>query len=219
MISKRIIRIIVIFIAFCAIGLMVSNYLSYKKVDIVYGDNVNGLEVEIINSNGEVVKTVDGAGSVRLKKGLYVFTTEESEDFAKTDIEFLVEDSNNDIFINPDYSKNRLAQMLSSIESKIQATISSNVTLGTSFKLNPGELYVHGGWYGTTIVPNLSEEELRTSYVDMFRIALKENNGNWEILTPPKLVLNKYDLPDVPDSVLAGINSQQSGEDEASNNQ
>lgn len=204
--SRRIILFIIsVLILSTAAYLLIKNHNSYANLDVTFGENIQGVSVKIENES----KTYDVTASseVRLKKGVYQVQTSGPQDYEVLSFETEIKDGENNIDINPSFTKEKLSSMLAGQESAIQTVISSGINLGTGYRLNPGELFLHGEWYGTTIVPNITEEELRTNYYDVYRVVVKKSNDSWELGTnTPELVLTKVQYPDIPVPILSKAN-------------
>ncbi len=185
----------------------------YYNLSIEVETSVPGYEVQVFsgasNDSGEpIVKTTESQ-TFSLRSGEYVVVGGTAPDFSPTSQTIAL---NEDISIStrPVYSDLKLSNMLDSELPAIQQAIRSSVSgFSDEYKLGRGRLYDLGQWYGTIIYPNLSAEQLRVQYVDVFRLVMKKEGGKWTLATnPPRLVLGQPNYPNIPFEVLNNTNNQ-----------
>jgi len=187
---------------------LVQNHLSYRNVMVKFGENIAGVEMLILQDDRQV-KSVVNDSEIRIKVGEYTIKTTGSSDYNQVNDVITITEDGQEIFINPNYTEEKLATLLEGQENTLFSEIKSTVALGNTYKINPGKLYIHGDWYGTTIVPNLSDEELRQNYVDVFRVVAKREGDTWKLITEvPQLILNRSEYPEIPTEVLSETNRQ-----------
>lgn len=187
-------------------------------LSIAIEPQVPGFTVKVYKGSGEgnqelleenLVATVTQNQTLSLREGKYLIRGGPAPDFRVVYEEVELKD-NSSVTLSPEYSDDKLATLLQQESSAIQQAIRSGVYgFNDSYRLGPGRLYSLGEWYGTIIYPNLSSEELRLQYVDVFRLVMKKENGNWKLVTePPQLVLGAPDYPEIPKDVLNSVNDQ-----------
>lgn len=210
--NKKVVPLIIVLVLGIA-GLVAFNYYSsFQTLNITYANSVN-VETKIFQDDQEIA-SLNNSKSLRLKKGEYIVKTSKSDQYSAEEFNITLKDKKQELTIDPSYSESKLAGMLKPQEIELIKIISSNIGLGNEFRVNPGKLYIKGDWYGTTIIPNLSEEELQSDYVDIYRVILKKENGKWTLVTKvPRLVISKLDYPDVPGFVIEDTNRQFGNED------
>ncbi len=209
MINKKLIIVLGIFLALSAAGWSAyTNYRSYGEAEISYNNSVEGVTSVIYKDDLEV-DSINNSATLRLKKGEYKLVTSANNDYKEQTVNFSVSDKPVKVDVNPSYSESKLSSILKGQEVNINSVIINNVNLNDRFKINPGELYGHGEWYGTTIVPNLSNQELESGYVDVYRIVLKKENDTWQLaMKIPELVVSRVDYPEIPAEVANDVNRQ-----------
>lgn len=197
---------------------------SYKTVEIVYGQNIQGVETKVYKRplhKGKPLAAdqarvpdnltiqIKASQKIRLKQGDYLLVTTGNEQYAGTSQEFTVKENDQTIQVNPAYSRHRLDRELPAQLAAIEAAIRESVALPPGYRLNKGALYNHGEWYGTTIIRDLSDEEIRTSYTDVFRVVAHKQAGTWRVVTnPPELIISHRKYEQIPRSVLIEVNQQ-----------
>lgn len=147
--------------------------------------------------------------TVVLKKGQYLVVGGTPPDFTE-DGQSVNLSKDQTISITPQYSKEKLASLLSQESGAIQAAARSSISgLNDSYAIGTGELFGLGDWYGTVIYPNLSTEQLRLQYVDTYRLVMKKEGNTWKAATnPPELILGSPSFPLIPKYVLDATNNQ-----------
>lgn len=165
---------------------------------------------ENLINNLKPVREVSQTTTIKLRKGHYVIVAGDVPDYNRQYEQITLNNEPATVIINPSYSKARLTAMLVKELPAIQAAITSSVPgIGSSYLLGPGVLYGKGEWYGTVIYPNLSAEERRIQYVDVYRVVVKKSNGTWKVATmPPEIVLSAVTYPGIPRQVLIDTNNQ-----------
>lgn len=158
---------------------------------------------------GDPVAEFTQSQTISLREGSYVVVGGSEPDFSiQTTAVDLISDQS--ISVQPVYSEAKLASLLASETPAIQQAIRTSVFgLDSTYTLGPGKLFGLGEWYGTIIYPNLSAEQLRTQYVDVYRVVMKKENDAWTLVTnPPELILGAPKYPAIPKDVLENVNAQ-----------
>lgn len=160
-------------------------------------------------TSSQPVAEVKQTQTLNLRQGNYLVLSGPEPDFIVT-IKDVKLESNTSVDITPAYSSTKLDDLLKAESSAIQQAVRSSVYgFSDGFSIGPGKLFGLGEWYGTIIYPNLSDEELRLQYVDVYRLVMKKENGVWKLATnPPQLILGDPDYPEIPREVLDNVNDQ-----------
>ena len=213
MLIKRVVQLIALVVVVFSVVLIVLSYInSYQKLGLTFSNQAAGTHSTLykLSKKGERQDPKDISPkdqSIKLKKGLYVLVTKGDDyDELSTNIDLRADAKN--YTISPKYSKQKLASILKIEASAISDSIRKQVPkLSDRFVVDPGSLYETGEWYGTTIGPNMSSEELRLSYHDTYRLVAHKVNGSWQVVTiPPELVISHVKYPDIPRDVLLEVN-------------
>lgn len=156
-----------------------------------------------------LVKEVGQNTTVSLKRGKYVVVSQTGTDYEVQKSTVTLGDKPEKVVINPGYTEQKLNAILNQEAGNTRQVITAALSPSISgFKILPGKMYEKGEWYATTIVPNLSAEELRLSYTDTYRVVLHKTNGSWKLATLPELTLSSLTYPDIPKHILADVNKQ-----------
>lgn len=107
------------------------------------------------------------------------------------------------VTIKPEYSAERIKEIIRQQQSDIQSAIFQNIRNGLSYSLDEGSLFDHGTWYISTLKPSPSTE----NEADTLRVLLKKDGNVWTMMGSPKLVFTKYNTKDVPVAVLDAVNT------------
>jgi hypothetical protein len=200
--------IAVLFITFAAF----SYFRSYQTLTIKFNRNVSGSTISVYkkidgSKNNLVTQVVAPSEPLRLKKGDYavVFSGQE---YADKEVSVKLSDSPENITIEPSYTTEKLAKILTTEKDSIHNAIKNKYPqTRNEYTIDQGKLYELGTWYGTKIHIKQTAEQERENYVDTYRIVLKKSGGNWEVVTvPPEIVLSSKKYPSIPKDILIDIN-------------
>jgi hypothetical protein len=187
------------------VALFVIQYMStLRQVSFTVPNPVGGKLYNTTDGKKEQLpQTLNTAVVVSLQKGNYCVEPTDTK-YDLTPICFVVENKAVSVLIDPNYSKDNLTELLTSeelltINTIIQDKYSAVID---KFVLKDGSLFGRGEWYGAT----LTERVARSDQGDVYRVLLNKKDGVWVIVAYPQIILSKFDYPDVPYSVLDGIN-------------
>lgn len=113
-----------------------------------------------------------------------------------------VDGSSEDVVIDPEYSQDRIRQIISSAQSDINSAVFSQIQNSSQYSLDKGTLYDHGTWYISRLIPISPDGEL-----DTLSVLLKNEPNAWVMVESPKLVFTKYNTRNVPADVLDAVNN------------
>jgi hypothetical protein len=209
--NRRLVARLLVAAIVLLLGLVVANnYTQTKTVTVRIEENAESTSSVVKNLDGKEVEDVEYNKGFRLKKGsYYIETTGQDFEPLRTDI---VVDKSLSLTLSPSYTSEKLSSLLSPQLDSIQKTISDDIPeINTSYKINTGKLYITGQWYATTVQKKLTKEQERTTYIDVYRVVLGKNGGNWVVLTkPPEIILSAARYPDIPRDILVDINQNPS---------
>ena len=200
--NKKILIIIAVVVIIA--GIFGINSLSLKTVSIDF--KRDGFSATILNDKGKVVKEVpagSGKKSVKLKEGSYGVVPKGTniDDRALT---LIVTASGASIEVDPGYSKEHLQNLLKEEDVAIRSLLATTYPgVINAFTINPGELYLYGEWYATTLV---QQSPGPGSNGDVYRTVLHKESGNWKVVASPVIVLSAKEHPSVPRAILDQIN-------------
>ncbi len=220
---KNIIKLVFVVVLLCSMLFGLYNFIfSYQELSVELPEQHAGLKAKLYRSaehNPEVshesyikkenlIKDFDKSSTFRLKKGDYLLTTSSNEDFEAQTTEVSLKDEKVKTIVTTKLSEKKLQANLAVEKAALHATIRvAFPETSNGYIINQGKLFENGNWYGTTIVPNLSEEERRLNYVDIYRVVAAKQGGTWKVLTkPPELVLSYKKYPDIPKAILSEVN-------------
>ena len=155
-----------------------------------------------------LIKEVTKTTKFKLKKGSYAVVTSGSADYQTQAISVTLGGTAQTVGIDPTYSTAKLQSQLVKEQNALAQAVTASVPAFTSkYKISSGKLYQHGDWYGALIVPNLTDNQLSTQYVDNYRLVAHKENGAWKVLTlPPELIISSFKYPNVPHDILVDVN-------------
>jgi len=213
-------RFITVIAAILIVIAGVAAYSYYQYLNSFYTVTVNNIRETTLSLYKDTLVTLSSSEDVEtqrqeikrfsekkteytLQNGTYCIETID-QDYALTQTCFEVKDEDTSITINPSFSKLYLKNMLTSqLESQLNAIISEKYApIIDGYVLKTGELLGEGDWYGATLTTIIPPRDRG----DVYRVLLHNESGVWNIVAYPQLYLNKYDYPDVPQSVLQATN-------------
>lgn len=148
------------------------------------------------------------SATIDLKQGSYVVLAS-GDGFAEQREVIELGETPEEVQVNPDYSAERLEDLLKNEENAALRILQSGVPDLTSgeYRIYDGRLYKQGQWYGTVITKNATDKQREQGYYDVFKVVLEKNDGEWALITKtPLLHIGQPDYPNIPLSVLTDIN-------------
>jgi len=199
----------------------ISYIRSFQKVEFRFVGNA-GVKASIyraVSSDHEtdaaaaankknLVREVSNNQTIKLKKGDYVIATSGNKDYASQDVTLSLNNTKQTITIDPEYTVAKLGTLLKQQRAALQQAIVTALPAAIhNYTVGEGHLYQHGDWYGTTLQPKLSAEQLRVNYVDIYRLVAHKEKSGWKIITlPPELSLSRIKYPTIPRDILVDVN-------------
>lgn len=184
---------------------------SFQEISVSVTGNPKNSKVNIykLNDNDRtlVESFTNSQTTKRVKKGTYEVIFNGSG-FQEQSTTIKVGDNPEATTINPSYTKERLAELLSNERAAINLAINEAIPqTKSSYVIDPGELYILGEWYGTTIHVRQTPTEERENYIDRYKVVLKKEGASWKVITiPPEIIISKNKYPKIPREVLIEVN-------------
>jgi hypothetical protein len=205
LLSRRNITIAIIAVAVIVLGWFGWEQLIHKKT--VTFQPSSGTVIKIgtpLDSNSgiginHVLGQSNNQKSVKLDPGSYVVSYS-GNDYVSQAVTIKL--SSNLILTTPklDYSRSRLASLLTSEKSAIYTELGKSIDLKTYTPANEN-LYYNGEWYAAQLVPadQVNQDRL---------IVIMQKQGNaWKVVAGPKIVLFTGDYPNVPKNLVSTIDN------------
>lgn len=179
--------------------------LSFKTItfDVKKNDLTAGVYLADDSERNNKIADVKQGSSLRLQEGKYV-AVPQGELYSQAPIPFTVEKSDATVTINPSFSEEHLANILSEEASAIKATLEQAFgSMLDDFDIDTGKLYLEGQWYATTLTHHMPDP---ADQGDIYRVLLLKKDNHWEVIGKPKLVFTTIDFPNVPLVILQDAN-------------
>jgi hypothetical protein len=153
---------------------------------------------------GSAVQTIESNKSYRIPKGGYVLRPNGPKTHT-ADIPLVVGDSAVATTLDIDYSYDYLRQIYATQSSAIaKAVAAAYPKLASLYKIQPGNLYHHGEWYGTTLT-YIGPDPYST---DTLRLVMHQAGTTWSSATnPPSIILSNPANPTIPANIIAAVNA------------
>ncbi len=175
-----------------SLAVVFRNTQSVVVVDI--SDGVEGgkeKQIAIIKKSGDTVK---------IPKNISVFVRYTGAEGYADGFE---NGSGKTVTINPDYSRQKISEIISSQNEQIKSAVFDSINNGKLYTLDTGTLYDHGVWYISKLRPVSNPE----GNLDTLRVILQNKAGSWELASQPNIVFTKFNTPSVPVAVLDFANT------------
>lgn len=167
----------------------------------------DGIAVDVFANDeeggkSEKITTVTSDSSLSLKQGAYYYIAS-GENIAPTSIKFDVV-ADKTVEVNPTYTDEYLAFILDPEVGAINDVIKQTYPLVIDrYDIQRGRLYQQGQWFGTTLIDKQSTPK---NPYDPYRIVLQKENGKWETVTKPELLISSLVYPGIPTDILQTLN-------------
>jgi len=202
-------------ILFVSVVLAFNYFTSFQTLSISFAHNSLKAEIYPANSGDgadelsyihSLVESVGEDKTVRLKKGTYIVKSPQSGDYKETLTRVVLESSKESVFIQPDYTDQKLNNLLTQESTAIHTAIAAKYRrIPELYTISQGKLFGQGEWYATTLVYK-NQADLYQS--DTLRIILHKDGDSWKVATtPPEIIISKVIYPDIPSFVIDGANN------------
>jgi len=203
--KKKIILVSIALILLIIAGVFINYLLSFKNVSFTLNSDVSSISIykkDNYNSKKDPTK-LTSSQSIRLQTGDYIIIP--SGDKISTNQIVTSITKNTDIIINPDYSESYLKLLQPSTQIIINTILTEKYPeIISNYKITNDSLYIKGEWYGGLLENKKSSDN---SKKDVFRFIAHKDNGVWQLVSYPELVLNKNTYKTVPISIVNIVNS------------
>lgn len=201
---RKIIRYAIIgFVGVGFIGYIVTYFASTRTVAVT-AKNITGYTVDEEDKTGK--KMSAAKKSFRIKKDK-AYTLNYTGASGYADGVVPIDTSTKSVTINPDYSAEKLNQMLvSEMSALTTAILASGTSIDALYTINQGSLSHFGEWYFTTLTYKGSSEDASS---DTLVVGLQKKNGAWQATLPPDIVFTTAAYPDAPRDFINAANAYQ----------
>lgn len=195
---KKLISIGIITLVVIGAIVAVVYILGFKTV--TFNLQKSGYEVVVQDSDEKQVATFSESSSIQLREGSYSYKVV-ADNFDTTLVEFTVADQPLTITVNPQYSKTYLDDLLQKEDSELRKLITSEYNSQSNITITNLKLYEDGNWAAGTLTPETHPRQLP----DVYRFVLHKSNGQWKVIIPPTIAINKETYKNVPTSILYAL--------------
>lgn len=218
---NRLLALVVIFIVLGAGLFSFLEATSKRNLTITIPEGLQGYSVGIYRAGKgaqaaapesfidtkNLIKEITATTTISLKQGSYVVANKKNNDYEQQAETVTLDKKPAEITMKATYSNNKLADLLTANRSAVQQAVTTAIPLAKNYKFGAEKLFQNGDWYGATLIPNLSIEQERVTYVDKYHVIAHKESGTWKVLTPvPSLILSQVAYPDIPFDVLSETN-------------
>ncbi len=186
------------------IGLLIGNIGSGYYHDITFKTDKSGLTVELYGSDKKNIGSFTSSEYKKsLKDGDYYYAVKASG-YDDSKIKFEVSGVAKDVNIKAVRSSGFLSSQYESqkdeILSVIRLTYKSTIN---NYDIIKGQLFGDGDWFGAIIKRKIDSRDI----TDLYRVILHKEDGAWVMIRYPEIVITKSNFPDIPSSVIDGVNN------------
>lgn len=115
----------------------------------------------------------------------------------------LVEGNGRQAKIDPEFSAERIAELIKKERSQLESVVFSGLQDESSYTLAQGTLFGHGAWY----ISKLTYKNDSDVNSDTLRVLLRKDGDAWQRIGTPALIFTTYSTKNVPLSVLNAVNT------------
>jgi hypothetical protein len=214
-IKTVVILAIIGFSLFLIVTLFIVNAMRYKNISIEPTQNTKITILEISGDNKTQTKTLAETTtniSISLKKGIYTVKYS-GEDMEKQISSIDVKD---DMVVKTP----ELNFSITKLQNLLNQEKSNNMLpkIPVQYDLFKEKLYKKGDWYSAIYIPKnwydpstpVGVEPRMTNdsnQLDIIKIVAKKENGQWQVMAGPDIVINKEDKKEIPSDILKDINN------------
>ena len=203
--KKKIITISIIAVVIIGFIIGLSYFLSFKKVTIKLSAYVSDITI-YSKADFESKKNpqkVSSNQTINLQNGDYIIIPN-GDKISSNQINITIT-KDTDINIDPDYSEEYLNSLLSEAKNSVYTVLAAKYpNIINNYSIQTNQLFIKGEWFGGLLVNN---ESNRNNIKDSFRFVAYKENGVWQIINYPDLILSKSSYSKVPIEILNTVNN------------
>jgi hypothetical protein len=206
--DKKILIVIISLLVLMAGGLF--GFLEYKSYyDVTIKFHHDNLTIDIYRQDkGSAIQTISNDQTIRLKRGNYYYIPQ-GDTFSNDSVYFSI-DSNQTVKIDPSYSDQHLASILSADKAILHQVMTEKYPIiSSSYTIIDEKLYQHGEWYSARLVQQPEDPSVMP---DIYRVILKNQAGQWVIVVSPRLIISRLDFPNIPKEIISSVNAAPSND-------
>lgn len=206
--NRRLIIVLLALLVLIASGLGWWQYQnSSQNLSVILDPQIKSADIYQSEGEGHVPDSespsthLSTSQELRLKKGSYVLVTGATGDFSPQTIYFDLQDIKINLTVAPNYSGQKLQDLLISEQALIDQAFNSRYpNKPAEYSVSNGQLFMRGEWYGALLESSSGQDTLR--------FVMQKKGGKWAVVTdPPEIVLSSVVYPDIPKGVLRAVNS------------
>ena len=180
---------------------------SFQNLSVTLDPQIKSADIYQSEGEGHVPDSespsthLSTSQELRLKKGSYVLVTDATGDFSPQTIYFDLQDKKINFTVAPNYSGQKLQDLLISEQVLIDQEFNSRYpNKPAGYSVSNGQLFMRGEWYGALLVSSSGQDSLR--------FVMQKRDGKWTGATdPPEIVLSAVVYPGIPKEILQAVNS------------
>lgn len=200
--------------------LVYNTVLDKQELQIVFVAPQSGASIEVYKKTAEnaplsanidsknLVETVSSDGTVKLRKGDYVWKSKAPEQYEEKIDQFSMQQTPVKLEIKLKLKQSSLSDILKQQSDAIHASVRASLpSVGVTYEIASERLFEQADWYAATLTPKSTAEQKRTNYYDTFRVIAHKEGTGWVLITkPPELLLSSQRYPNIPFAVLSEAN-------------
>lgn len=203
-----IIGIILTLVVTAAVALRLLLPAQQLTADVRFNLHLPNMAVDIFKRSEQTtgtaakVASITNNATVPLTHGDYYYLVS-GENIAPESVNFTVTAAKT-VEVTPVYTDAYLEFALQPELAAINDAIKRSYPLaGDKYTIHKGRLYQQGQWYATTLTDKRSTPK---NPYDIYRIVLLKENGAWQPMTKPELVVSSIEYPGLPMAMLRTLN-------------
>jgi len=206
--NKKLVLVCLAIVIGVSLGLLSNYWHSFKNVQVILGSSVQlniypdlgGDSAYSYSSSTQPLFKISSSGTIKLKKAVYDFVVSDpTHQYENPVTKVVVLSNTNRIDINPLYSDQKLAELLTANRPTIQQGLLSKYPgLSSFYTISVDRLYEHGDWYGAVLTPVAPQ-------YDTLVVILGYEHGKWVVAAKPQISISIPSNPSIPSSVIDSV--------------
>lgn len=197
---RRLVWVIVFIVIGVVAGIIHNYYAGFRHVLVV---PAKGVRVSVYKEGGRKgvpLFRVTSSEEIKIRVGSYDFVARNPNyKYQNPVTKITITHQTKSISINPSFSKQRLASLMSNEKSATHAALLAKYpSLPNFYTITSDTLYKQGDWYGAVLQPN-------TLAFDRLKVIMQKKGGSWVLAAKPQISIGIPSNPSIPAGVIQGV--------------
>lgn len=206
--NKKTIPLAVFFVLAVVVVVSILNYINSQQFITIRYKNISKVTIQKFKQGTkgpQDITIIPRSGEkIKVPKGHYLLKYTGNNGYNSDYENIIIEDDPISISLDPDYSEDRLVDILDQEFENIKSVLNAKYQKMSNYAIEKGKVYKKGKWYATTL------QYIGDDYFnyDSLRLVMEKENGNWKLITtPPDIIISSQKYPSIPRDILQDLNN------------